>query len=339
MTRIVPSSVARNAGFEQTPPDPIAIPREEWRRGDFVVAEVLASGSVPYFIETPSGRMAELAPGDLIVGAFGRRAATLEIVGDWREVDDSVMQVLVPGGVLGRCTSAAATRQPMADVRYLGHAHIDGNRQSLGSGAWVADRRLEAPIVLLIGTSMDAGKTVAGRAIVRQLKRAGARVAGIKVTGVGRYKDILALHDAGADFIADFVDAGLPSTVVPAEDFRVALRRLCALVADSEPDVVVAEAGASPLEPYNGDEAVRELGERVKLVVLCASDPYAVAGVMSAFGLKPDLVSGRATSTSAGIELIERLVGVPSMNLLEPAESHRLSELLTGALGDLAVRS
>src|SRR5690606_28234272 len=108
-----------------------------------------------------------------------------------------------------------------------------------------------APVILIIGTSMEAGKTVAAVALTRALKSMGLRVAGVKVTGVGRYRDIRAMGAAGADFIADFVDAGLPSTVVPRDEYEAALRRLGATVAAAEPDVVIAEAGASPLEPYN----------------------------------------------------------------------------------------
>ena len=139
---------------------------------------------------------------------------------------------------------------------------------------------------------MDAGKTVAAKAIVRALKGAGLTVAAAKLTGVARYRDILATSDAGADRIADFVDAGLPSTAVPPEEFEPALRSLLALIARDEPDALVAEAGASPLEPYNGDVAVRVLGDRVRCTVLCASDPYAVVGVVNAFGIEPDLDVG-----------------------------------------------
>ncbi|MEZ5073324.1 MAG: hypothetical protein R2691_00610 [Solirubrobacterales bacterium] len=102
---------------------------------------------------------------------------------------------------------------------------------------------------------MDAGKTVAAVAIVRELEAMGLRVAGAKLTGVGRVRDILAMRDAGADSVLDFVDAGLPSTVVPAADYERALA-IKAQARREHLDVVVAEAGASPLEPYNGEPAI-----------------------------------------------------------------------------------
>jgi hypothetical protein len=328
------TAVTRITDFAQRPPQPFALPRSEWRDGDYVLAEVTVGGAVPFSIETGGGRAVEVLPGDVIVGALGRRAATLEAVGDWRAVgEDLEMQTLTAGGLLGRCTSASLPPPRMASVRYRGHAAREGSPLAMTDFvAATPARELQAPIVLIIGTSMDAGKTVAAKAIVRVLKQAGLTVSAAKLTGVARYRDILATSDAGADRVADFVDAGLPSTVVDAERFERALRSLLSLIAQGEPDVVVAEAGASPLEPYNGDVAVRLLGERVRCTVLCASDPYAVVGVMKAFGTEPDVISGRATSTAAGVDLIGKLCGIEALNLLDQSSYPRLEDILRARL-------
>jgi hypothetical protein len=329
------TSVTRIADFAQRPPRELALPRSDWKSGDYVLAEVIESGAVPFSIENPSGRMVEVLPGDVIIGALGRRAATLQAVGDWQAVgEDLEMQTLTPGGLLGRCTSASLPPPPMASVRYRGHAALDDSPLRMADFVPVVpERELDAAVVLIVGTSMDAGKTVAVKAIVRALKRAGLRVAAAKLTGVARHRDVLAASDAGADLIADFVDVGLPSTVVPAEQFEPALRTLFSLTAQSDPDVLVVEAGASPLEPYNGDVAVQVLGDRVRCTVLCASDPYAVVGVMSAFGITPDLVSGRATSTEAGVNLIRKLCDIEALNVLDQRSRPRLDQILRPRLG------
>jgi hypothetical protein len=331
----VPGSVTRAADFERRPPTLEPRPRERWANGDFVVGEMLDSGPDLYRVETPNGDYHAIAPGDRIIGALGARAATLEAVGDWRAVrEDLVLDTLTAAGVLGRCTSRAISLPPMIEVRYLGHAIRDGEPCTMsGSVERTPERALEAPVVLIIGTSMDAGKTVTAAAIVRELTGMGMRVAGAKLTGVGRYRDILAMKEAGADYVADFVDAGLPSTVVPSDEFEPALRLLCSKLAASEPEVVVAEAGASPLEPYNGDAAMRLLAGNVRVTVLCASDPYAVEGVISAFGMRPDLVAGRATSTAAAIDLVEKLVSLPAINVLETTSGPKLASFLRERLG------
>ena len=66
--------------------------------------------------------------------------------------------------------------------------------------------------------------------------------------------------------------------------------------------------------------------------VLCASDPYAVVGVMNGFDIKPDLVGGIATSTIAGEELVEKLSGAKALNLLDPRSIPQLRHLLRRAL-------
>jgi uncharacterized NAD-dependent epimerase/dehydratase family protein len=188
------------------------------------------------------------------------------------------------------------------------------------------------PIVLVVGTSMEAGKTSAAKVIIRQLKSAGLRVVGAKLTGAGRYRDILAMRDAGADAVLDFVDAGLPSSICPQPEYREALERLLAMIGEQVPDVVVAEAGASPLEPYNGATLLAKIAEQFRCTVLCASDPYAVFGVVQGFGIVPDLVAGVATNTTAGIELIRRLTGLAALDLHDSSSRPRLREILTGTL-------
>ena len=189
------------------------------------------------------------------------------------------------------------------------------------------------PVVLLVGTSMSSGKTTTGRLVVHELERMGLNVVGVKLTGAGRYRDILSYRDAGASAIFDFVDAGLPSTVVDEAHFRDVIRPLLHHIAGLKPDVAVVEAGASPLEPYNGTAAIEELGEdNIRCKILCASDPYAVVGVEQAFGLRPDLVTGPATSTSAAIDLVRKLSGVEALNVMDPECLPALREVLKRTL-------
>lgn len=334
MSHTVLSSVTRIAPLSPGSFAHRPLERQRWRTGDYVVARVTRSRGTLGVIELQNGRDVEVIDGDLVVGALGVRHATLEATGDWRAVGaDGDMHALTRAGVLGRCTSISRWMTPLVELAYEGHVLLDGSPcRMLDHSIEGPSRRLAAPVVLLIGTSMDAGKTVSAKAIVRRLKHRGLRVGGAKLTGVGRLSDILAMQDAGADVVLDFVDAGLPSTVCEREVFEAALDRITSAFAREQVDVVVAEAGASPLEPYNGAAAVERLGEAVGCTVLCASDPYAVVGVMSAFGVRPDLVAGRCASTRAGIELVERLAGVPALDLTDPGSRMQLDALLANVV-------
>ena len=180
---------------------------------------------------------------------------------------------------------------------------------------------------------MSSGKTTTGRLVVHELERMGKKVVGAKLTGAGRYRDILSFRDAGAMAVFDFVDAGLPSTVVPEDDFRREIRPLLQHIDSLRPDFLVVEAGASPLEPYNGTAAIEELGAgNIRCKILCASDPYAVVGVEKAFGLRPDLVTGPATSTSAAVDLVRNLAGVQGLNVMDPDSLPLLRDVLKKTL-------
>jgi hypothetical protein len=328
------TSVTRIASFDGASVS--LLPKSEWETGDYVIGDVPESSNPPYDLELTTGRMADVVAGDAVVGAFGRRSATLEAVGDWTEIgSDLRMHALTRAGVLGRATSATpASRTILVPLTYRGHVMIGGEKATMPSFVTpVEPRPLTAPVVLVIGTSMSAGKTTSAVVLIRRLREMGLRVAASKVTGVARYREILGMSDAGASPTVDFVDAGLPSTIVGPDEYHVALEHMLSRLAAGEPDVVVIECGSSPLEAYNVDLAAAALAPNVRCTVLCASDPYAVVGVASAYDVVPDLVAGKATSTDAGVALCERLSGVLSMNLIEPATHPVLDTLLAEKLG------
>ena len=310
------------------------LPREHWDTGDYVVSRVIETRGHLKAIELSRGRMIEVMEDDLVVGAFGRRAATLEAVGDWRAIDDSgELNALTAAGLFGKVTSLSSFIGSPMPLSYQGHVMRNGTKQTMrASLPEIEIVDFDIPVILIVGTSMSAGKTMSGRIIVHLLSQMGLNVVGTKLTGAARYRDMLSFRDAGASAVYDFVDAGLPSTAVDEADYREALPRLLSLIARDKPDVVVAEAGASPLEPYNGDIAKEMIRDQVKFKLLCAQDPYAVVGIEKAFQRRPDLVAGGAANTDAGIALVQKLAGLPALNLMDPSSRGELAKLLKKAL-------
>ncbi len=333
MTVVLMSSLTRISDLATKPYKVEVLPQDEWASGDYVAAEVMGEPHRVYRIELASGRMVHALPGDHVIGAFGNRAATLEGVGSYKEIKGDRIHALTSAGLFGAVTSMSKLLAPAMRLKYLGHVMRDTGKVCMSDFAIKANKHpFNIPTILLVGTSMSAGKTTTGRLIVHELEKMGKRVIGSKLTGAGRYRDILSFRDAGADAIFDFVDAGLPSTVVPEEEYRSAIRPLLDHIGRLEPDFLVAEAGASPLEPYNGASAIEELGENIKCTVLSASDPYAVVGVQEAFGLKPDLVTGPATSTTAAINLVDKLTGVEGINIMDPDSLPALRKMIERTL-------
>jgi hypothetical protein len=120
---------------------------------------------------------------------------------------------------------------------------------------------------------------------------------------------------------------------------RDAIRPLLNHINDRNPDLLVVEAGASPLEPYNGAALMDELGDNVVCTILCASDPYAVLGVEKAFGLVPDLVTGPATTTSAAVELVRKLCDLRGINIIDPSTKMAFRDFLRKQLRITAPQS
>ena len=168
-------------------------------------------------------------------------------------------------------------------------------------------------------------------------------MAGVKFTGGGFTHDINTMMEAGADHVLDFVDAGFCSTVMPPIEYRErALPKMLGLLAEYNPDCIVAELGASPLEPYNGLEVLKDLflshsqPSRI-FTVLCASDAYAVSGLCQALvseglAFRPDVVAGIAANNSAAISMVHRLTGLPALDLSHPNDVADLRKRLEQCL-------
>ncbi len=334
MTRPFLASVTRIADLAAYNFATTALAREHWDTGDYVVARVLDTRGHLSALELPGGRMIEVMEGDLVVGAFGRRAATLEAVGDWRSIDDcGELSALTAAGLFGKITSLSPFQASPMPLQYEGHVlRYDDKVTMRGSLPQIEIVDFNVPVILIVGTSMSSGKTMSGRVIVHLLAQMGLNVVGAKLTGAARYRDMLSFKDAGASAIYDFVDAGLPSSAVDEDLYREVLPYLLSLIARDKPDVVVAEAGASPLEPYNGSIAKEMIRGCVKFKLLCAQDPYAVVGVQQAFQRSPDLVAGGAANTDAAIALVKKLSGLPALNLMDPASRVELGKMLRKAL-------
>ena len=329
-SRYIFTSMLRISDLDKRPFEVRELDKYQWKTGDYVVGRVTNTGSDQVKVELVNGRMRSIMREDLIVGALGERYATLEATGSWRDVDsDGRMHLLTGAGLFGKCTSKSVHMANLIEIEYVGHV-VRGEEVCKMDDFAIKSTysKFEIPVVLLVGSSMSAGKTTVARIIVNLMKRAGLNIVAGKLTGASRFRDILSLKDVGANQIFDFVDAGMPSSIYPREKYRKKLIHLLSQINKVGADVAVIELGASPLEPYNGDVAYEELKPSVKCSVLCASDPYAVLGVMKSFRFKPDIVSGIATNTFAGAQLIEKLCGVRALNLIDPETSEELKGIL-----------
>ncbi len=295
--------------------------------GSAVAVRVIGEKSTYNQLEDLHGRWMTLHDGDIVVGTLGKRRALHGYEGVMPtslKVGDHIHMLNI-GGVMGICQSYNPDVGKPFELEVLGQVQVFpefGNRigvpGQIGLGAIVGNAAaIKIPIVFIVGTCMNSGKTMAACSIVRALHQSGLKVGGAKLTGISLMRDTLSMYDHGAELIADFTDAGVvcsdPSHA--AVTARVVLSELAARGVD----VIVAETGDGIMGEYGvqailADPELRELG---KVFLLCANDPVGVSGgvahMKNAFGIDVDLVAGPATDNAVGQRFVASL-GIPARN-------------------------
>ena len=154
MTRPFLTSVTRIADFSANDFTTAPLAREHWDTGDYVAARVLDTRGHLSSLELPGGRMIEVMEGDLVIGAFGTRTATLEAVGDWRAIDDSGrFSALTAAGLFGKVTSLSPFLSSPMPLQYEGHVLRDNEKVTMrGSLPEIEIIDFDIPVILIVGT-------------------------------------------------------------------------------------------------------------------------------------------------------------------------------------------
>jgi hypothetical protein len=338
------ASVTRACGLKREVRVSAEIPCEE---GVVVAVRVLNDKSTYSQLELPSGRMAQVKKGDVVAGALGHRHALFGYSGHLPErlAPGDRVHLLNMGGVIGICDSVNPDLGPPFEGEVLGAVlHFPYLGERIGIAARIGGQPLDlaapidaggVPVIALVGSCMNCGKTAAACTLVRHLSHGGLTVDGLKATGVSLRRDVLAMEDAGARATALFTDFGVVTTT-PA-NAPALTRTLITRLAAERPDVIVAELGDGLLGAY-GVAAILEDPEiraAFTAVVLAANDPVAAWGgvrmLREQFSVEPVAVTGPATDNQAGTRIIEEALGVPAINARTDGE--RLAKLVRERLG------
>lgn len=297
--------------------------------GSVVAVRVHGEKSAYNQLEDNNGRWMTLHDGDLVVGALGKRHALHGyegVVPETLKVGDRINMLNI-GGVMGNAVSYNPEVGPPFELEVLGQVLVFPEFQSRqGIPAHITHNAItgqpdapKVPIIWIIGTCMNSGKTFAACAIVRALNKAGYRVGGAKLTGISMMRDTLSMYDHGAELISDFTDAGVvcsgPENA--AETAHIVFSELSHRGAE----VIVAETGDGIMGEY-GVQAILadpELRKQSALFLYCANDPVGVAGgidyLRKEYGIDVDVVAGPATDNAVGQRFVEGL-GVPAHNAM-----------------------
>jgi hypothetical protein len=295
------------------------------RVGQVLVVKALEEKRVYDVIELTTGRMAHVSKGDVLVGALGRRDALRGYVGRVPEKVKAgdTLHLLNLGGVLGQAIGENRDVGHPLRVEVLGQV-VRGETPLNIADAAIApppdDARIP-PLIVVSGSCMNSGKTVAACEILNRLSERGYVCGGLKLTGVAALRDTLNMADHGAVATLSFADCGLPSTAGVEDTAAVAQRLLRSIEreAGQELDLVVAEMGDGIIGRYGVegilvDPAFRRL---IRAHVFCANDLVAAWGGLRWLAerdLRVALVAGPATDNQVGVAYVRDELGVAAAN-------------------------
>jgi hypothetical protein len=310
------------------------------RAGDVVVVRVLTDNATYNMLELPTGRLAKVNPGDIVVGVLGRRRALKGFVGDVPETVKAgdELHLLSLGGVIGSCSGHHSSLNDAIKVQVIGLAQNGSTAtQNIADVGFPLLQKLgpTAPMVVVAGACMNSGKTYAATEIIQVATRKGLRVAAAKLSGIACLRDTLNMADHGAIATASFLDCGLPSTV-GVEDLSPVAKAVISRLNESAPDLIVIELGDGILGGYSVESVFEdeELRKAMGALVFCASDYVGAWGGIELFrrrGLKVDVVAGSVTDSKMGEDYIEKEFGVPAANARR--NGAKLFELVSTACG------
>lgn len=180
--------------------------------------------------------------------------------------------------------------------------------------------RRRARMVLVIGTSMNSGKSTAAITCCWALSSMGHRVRACKVTGTASLKDILHMQDGGARPVADFSYLGHPSThMLPEDEVLGIFQRLDGRFGNNPANFWVVEIAGGLLQRETAmllsSPVVRQ---RLHRLVFTATDTVAAIGgirvLRERFGLVPDAISGLCAASSLGGRELREFTDTPVFN-------------------------
>lgn len=305
--------------------------------GDVVYGQVCLIGQHSS-LENAFGRIHKIHDGTKAVFVFGNRYAP-----DYYEglvPDEAMVEVdlLARSGMIGIAKTKNSLIKDPSKIRIRGYV-CDESGSVLNTLKFPiikpkmnAKKRPRAKMILVCGTSMNSGKSMAAAACCWALTSMGYTVRASKVTGTASLKDILHMNDAGANSYADFTYLGYPATyMLPEEDLLRIFNQLDLKYANNPKNFWVVEFADGIIQRetlmlLQSDE----VRSRIFKLIFCASDAFGAIGglnILKNLGLTPDALSGVCSSSPLHIRELEEFTNVPVFNSAQP-DRNSLNEIL-----------
>ncbi|MCS3493597.1 hypothetical protein M2368_002609 [Arthrobacter sp. JUb119] len=311
------------------------------RAGDVVIAAVTELGKHTR-LQSPVSRRQLMFVGQEIMVAYGHRYAPDQFLA---HVPDNLgpCQLVAGGGVASEVIEQHASIDMATQLQPAGllmrHGKVVnlvdfaplGIENASPRAAQVAAPR--PPVIAVLGTSMNSGKSTTLGCLVNGLVNSGMEVAAGKATGTGAGNDPNLFTDAGAFSVCDFTDFGFPTTY--RLDYETVRDLLVAMIREQSAtgaDAVVIEI-ADGLFQGETSRLLRDpiFAEHVDRVLFSAQDALgAQAGerILREAGLDVAAVSGVLTASPLAAMEAQAQLSTPVIGTFDLCQAEVAAALL-----------
>ncbi len=306
--------------------------------GDVVFGEIIRVGQHGT-LENVSGRIHNTHIGSKALFVFGNRYAP-----DYYEafIPESMPQqcdLLARSGLIGFVKTKNALIKDPTRIKVLGYG-VDGQGNVINTRRFplinpkeTAKKKNRAKLVLVVGTAMNAGKSMAAGACVWSLASMGHGVRGSKLTGTASLQDILRMNDAGAEYYNDFTHLGYPSTYMLSEqEVLDVFNKIDLKFANNSKNFWVVEFADGILQRETSMLLSHpDVKNRIHRLIFAAQDAFGAVGgirvLKEKYDLVPDAISGVCSSSPLHIRELKEFTDIPVFNSAAP-DLNELSRIL-----------
>jgi hypothetical protein len=292
-------------------------------------------------LENALGRIHIIHDGTKAIFVFGNRYAPDFYEGLVPDTITDEADLLARSGVIGIVKTKNSLIKDPTKVKVLGYVCDEaGNVLNTQNFPLIKPKNTikkqpRSKMILVCGTSMNSGKSMAAAACCWALTSMGYNVRASKVTGTASLKDILLMNDAGAHHYADFTYLGYPSTYLLDKGQLLGIfDRLDLKFANNPKNFWVVELADGVIQRETAMLlSTPELVSRINKLIFCASDAFGAIGGLRTlkenFNLVPDAISGICSSSPLNLRELSEFTDIPVFNSAE-IDINRLTKILTG---------
>lgn len=336
-TRFVAAELQRNPQDFQVVRRANMVPRA----GDVVIAAVTELGKHTR-LQSPVSRRQLMFVGQEIMVAYGHRYAPDQFLA---HVPDNLgpCQLVAGGGVASEVIEQHASIDMATQLQPEGLLMRHGKVVNLADFAPLgieddSPRPAQAgaqrpPVIAVLGTSMNSGKSTTLGCLVNGLVNSGMAVAAGKATGTGAGNDPDLFTDAGAFSVCDFTDFGFPTTY--RLDYETVRDLLVAMIREQSAtgaDAVVIEIADGLFQGETSRLLLDPVfSEHVDRVLFSAQDALgALAGerILREAGLDVAAVSGVLTASPLAAKEAQAQLATPVIGTFDLCQAEVAAALL-----------